>query len=135
MSDSDGKSTPVYSICQASQNVDPYYYAHAVREMARCEWILALAKGIRERSTDFRYAEFAKQYLPLPPLAEQAAIVDYLDKATDELDAAVDRARRQIELIEEYRTRLIADVVTGKLDVREMAQELPDDPGNRLNHA
>ena len=35
------------------------------------------------------------------------------------MDAAMDRARRQIALIEEYRTRLIADVVTGKLDVRE----------------
>ena len=38
------------------------------------------------------------------------------------------RARRQIELVEEYRTRLIADVVTGKLDVREAAAELPDEP-------
>jgi len=35
------------------------------------------------------------------------------------------RARRQIDLLGEYRTRLIADVVTGKLDVREAAAELP----------
>ena len=39
----------------------------------------------------------------------------------------MDRARRQIELLEEYRTRLIADVVTGKLDVREAAAELPNE--------
>ena len=37
------------------------------------------------------------------------------------------RARRQIELLQEYRTRLIADVVTGKLDVREAAAQLPDE--------
>ena len=40
---------------------------------------------------------------------------------------AIARARRQIKLIEEYRTRLIADVVTGKLDVREAAAQLPDE--------
>ena len=41
-------------------------------------------------------------------------------------NAAITRAHRQIELVEEYRTRLIADVVTGKLDVREAAAKLPD---------
>ena len=37
------------------------------------------------------------------------------------------RARRQVELVQEYRTRLIADVVTGKLDVRAAAAQLPDE--------
>ena len=50
-----------------------------------------------------------------------------LDKATADIDAAIVRARRQIELLQEYRTRLIADVVTGKLDVREVAAQLPDE--------
>ena len=63
----------------------------------------------------------------LPPLSEQHAIVEYLDKANASIDAATDRARRQIELVEEYRTRLIADVVTGKLDVRAAAGQLPDE--------
>ncbi len=43
------------------------------------------------------------------------------------ISTAITRARRQIELIQEYRTRLIADVVTGKLDVREAAAQLPDE--------
>ena len=46
-------------------------------------------------------------------------------RRTARIDAA--RARRQIELLEEYRTRLVADVVTGKLDVREAAARLPHD--------
>ena len=65
--------------------------------------------------------------LPLPPLPEQTAIVEYLDKATADIDAAIVRARRQIELVQEYRTRLIADVVTGKLDVRWAAAQLPEE--------
>ncbi len=60
-----------------------------------------------------------------PPLPEQTAIVEYLDKATANIDAAIARARRLIELLEEYRTRLIADVVTGKLDVRDAAARAP----------
>ncbi len=67
--------------------------------------------------------------IPLPPLAEQAAIVEYLDKATADIDADIARARRQIELLEEYRTRLVADVVTGKLDVRAAAARLPEESG------
>lgn len=68
----------------------------------------------------------ANHVIPLPPLAEQTAIVRYLDKATADIDTAISRAHRQIELLQEYRTRLIADVVTGKLDVRETATALSD---------
>ena len=64
----------------------------------------------------------------LPPLEEQAAIAAYLDKATVAIDTAIDRTCRQIELMEEYRTRLISDVVTGKVDVREAATQLPGQP-------
>ena len=63
----------------------------------------------------------------LPPFEEQHAIVEYLDQATANIDFAIARVWRQIELLQEYRTRLIADVVTGKLDVREAAAQLPDE--------
>ena len=69
------------------------------------------------------------QKIALPPLPEQTAIVEYLDGATAGIDAAISRARRQIELLREYRTRLIADVVTGKLDVRDAAASLPEGAG------
>ena len=67
-----------------------------------------------------------------PPLTEQAAIAAHLDKATAAIDAAVACARRQIELLREYRARLIADVVTGKLDVREATANLPDESGESV---
>ena len=68
-------------------------------------------------------------YLALPPLSGQTAIAEYLDRATADIDSAIARARRQIALVEEYRSRLIADVVTGKLDVREAARELARQDG------
>ena len=69
--------------------------------------------------------------VPQPPLKEQTAIVEHIDKATASIDSAITRTRRQIDLLHEYRTRLIADVVTGKLDVREAAAQLTDEAGDR----
>jgi type I restriction enzyme S subunit len=62
----------------------------------------------------------------LPPVAEQRAILDEVARQTSGLDAAMARTENEIFLLREYRTRLIADVVTGKLDVRAAAAALPE---------
>ncbi|MCY4355551.1 MAG: hypothetical protein OXC09_12390 [Truepera sp.] len=62
----------------------------------------------------------------LPPIREQLAIVDALSKQTVALNNTMDQVRREISLLNEYRTRLISDVATGKLDVREAAARLPE---------
>jgi type I restriction enzyme S subunit len=63
----------------------------------------------------------------LPPLEEQQSIIDFIGTATAPLYTAISRLEREIELLREYRTRLVADVVTGKLDVREAASRLPEE--------
>jgi type I restriction enzyme, S subunit len=63
----------------------------------------------------------------LPPLSEQEIILRTVDEQTRDLVEAIQRARLEMELLREYRTRLVADVVTGKLDVREAAARLPED--------
>lgn len=65
--------------------------------------------------------------LAIPPESEQRQIVSHLDQATAQLAGAMGNTQREIELLREYRTRLIADVVTGKLDVREAASRLPEE--------
>ena len=73
----------------------------------------------------------------VPPLSEQTAIARYLDQAGRRMQRTISAPQRQVELLREYRTRLIADVVTGKLDVREAAANLPEmDPivrGNQVD--
>lgn len=66
--------------------------------------------------------------IAVPPVAEQKEVVGRLGLVTMPINSALEVARRQIALLREYRTRLISDVVTGKLDVREAAKNLPDDP-------
>ncbi len=63
---------------------------------------------------------------PFPPVAEQESVVRFLDGVLNQADHSVSCVRRQIDVLREYRTRLIADVVTGKLDVREAAPGLPE---------
>lgn len=98
VSDSDGKGTPVYICClPKSDKYINFYYAHALREMARTGFIKSLYRGIRERSSDFRYETFAVQRLPIPPVDEQEAIVEFLDSKTSKIDAYVaerERVRR-----------------------------------------
>jgi len=73
-------------------------------------------------------ADLKNLSIPFPPTAERGEITAFLISATAEIDATTAAARREIDLLREYRTRLIADVVTGKLDVREVAANLPDEP-------
>lgn len=68
----------------------------------------------------------------VPPLDEQHRITDYIRERSSESLGMCNRTLKQIELIREYRTRLIADVVTGKLDVREAVAGLPEDDGDEI---
>lgn len=93
------------------------------------EEVMTGAAGQKRVSTDF-----IKNYLiALPSIEEQLKIADFIKKKHSEINRAIDRTNREIELIQEYRTRLISDVVTGKVDVRDIKvedvadEELTDD--------
>ena len=79
-------------------------------------------QGATVESVEHQY--LANTKVPVPPPAEQKQIVERVAVGTAPLTTAVSRLEREIELLREYRTRLVADVVTGKLDVREAAQQL-----------
>ena len=80
--------------------------------------------GAKMPRTDWKFVSNLSQLIP--PISEQVAIVEYLDRVTAKIDIAVAGAERQIELLNEYRTRLVADVVTGKLDVRDTTPPRPE---------
>ncbi len=61
---------------------------------------------------------FGNMQIPIPPLTEQQAIADYLDSKTAKIDEAIKRIDEQITDLRAYRSALISDVVTGKIDVR-----------------
>jgi type I restriction enzyme S subunit len=116
VSDADGKCSPVCSVCEATGSVLADYAAHVVREMARSQWIVALGRGIRERSTDFRFDDFREQLLPVPPLDEQRAIVRFLDYAERRIRKYIAAKRKLISLLEEQKRAIILQAVTRGLD-------------------
>ena len=118
VSDSDGMGTPVLSVCTPRcEDVDVYYYARLIRLMGINGFIQSLYRGIRERSSDFRFETFAKLLLPVPPLDEQRAIVAYIEEKTAKIDQTVAGLTQQVAALKEYKQRLIADVVTGQMRV------------------
>ena len=119
VSDSDGKGTPVYICCLPKdyKNINVYFYAYLLREMARSGFIKSLYRGIRERSSDFRFDTFSVQWLPLVPIKEQNEIVTYIEEKVANINQLCQAERSQIEKLKEYKQRLISDVVTGKVKV------------------
>ena len=71
-------------------------------------------------------ADIKALLIAVPPVSEQDRIAAVLDDEQSKIAVAIGNCRREQALLHEYRTRLIADVVTGKLDVREAAAQLPD---------
>ena len=117
VSDSDGKGTPVYSVCTPIDNQSlTKYHAMVIRLMGLNGFIQSLYRGIRERSSDFRFETFARQVLPLPPLAEQEKIVSYLEGKTSKIDAYVAEKEKEILLLQELKQKTIADAVTKGLN-------------------
>jgi len=116
VSDSDGKGSPIYGVCRPKAEADPNFYALVVREMARAQWILALSRGIRERSTDFRFDSFARQFVPVPPVGEQAAIVRLLHHANGKIERAIQVKWKLIALLNEQKQAVIHSAVTRGLD-------------------
>jgi type I restriction enzyme S subunit len=72
---------------------------------------------------------YGRLQIALPPQGEQREILKVLERETADLIKGIIVAHREIDLLREYRARLIADVVAGKLDVREAAARLPDKAG------
>ena len=117
VSDSSGKSTPVYTVCYAkNENINHHFYSHFFRTMAKTGFINSLAKGIRVRSTEFRWNESRNVYLAEPPKADQEKIVSFLDTETTRIDNLIAKQEKLIELLEEQRKSVISHAVTKGLD-------------------
>ncbi|NLU16553.1 MAG: restriction endonuclease subunit S [Serratia liquefaciens] len=118
ISDSDGKCSPVCSVCIPwdEKGTHMRYYGYLVRQLAVTDFILSLAKGIRERSTEFRFNEFSGLLLSLPPLTEQAQIAKFLDHETAKIDNLIEKQQQLIELLKEKRQAVISHAVTKGLN-------------------
>ncbi len=112
VSDSNGKASPVYSACQPLKKNSSKYYSSLLRQMSKSGYIFALAKGIRERSTEFRYKEFSTLELLVPPASSQVEITSLLDTKVSFINQIIEKKHKLIDLLSEKRSALITHAVT-----------------------
>jgi type I restriction enzyme S subunit len=122
-----GCLSPVYYVLKPRSNEHHNAYFNALFQVERFHSSLVrFGKGILAHRMRIPMIDLKTVMLPVPPPDEQLAIADRVVKATAELRAAKAGVEAEIALLKEYRIRLISDVVTGKLDVRDEAAKLPD---------
>lgn len=117
VAEDDGKSSPVYSALTPRKNADPRFYAYYLRHYALSGGVAALAQGIRERSTDFRWATAKTVPVPALPPQRQRQIADYLDHETAEIDAFIADLAILGSQMEEHRRAKLDRLVTLGVEV------------------
>lgn len=118
VSDSDGKCSPEYVICDPmTEATDAYYYALLLREMALRNFIQASCPAVRERAPRIRFNDFKDFLLPVPPLNEQRAIAAKIADCIAPVNALFSEATSTIALLQERRSALISAAVTGQLEI------------------
>lgn len=113
---------------KASQ-FDSVYLVAALRAKASRAQIESSTNGASSSMQNIGQSVLGNLWLAVPPIGEQRAIVAHIATECRPLTKAIDRLEAEISLIREYRTRLVADVVTGRLDVQAVAAGLPDEAG------
>ena len=112
-----------YIVLLPQKYVVPRYFKWLLKSKSYIKALQGTSEFIRD-GQDLHYSNFVKVDLPLIPASEQEEIADYIEQEAAKIDRAIPVLEKEIELLKEYRTRLISDVVTGQMDVRNV--EVPE---------
>ena len=116
-----GVVSPDYTVLKVNEGKILPKFAEIVLKSEACRRELRIrVRGITEGFWRLYTDDFNTIVLPVPSLDEQREIIEFLKNDTDKLDKAINSMQREIVLLRERRTRLISDVVTGALDVRDV---------------
>jgi len=116
----DGIVSPSYNVYRfRNLNQIPEYYDVLFRTPNFISEINRFSKGVWSSRLRLYPTEFFEIQLPLIPVEEQKNIVDHIKKETSRINSIISKSEKEIELLQEYRTALISEVVTGKIDVRD----------------
>ena len=123
ISDYDGMCTGVVHVCSTKEN--KRYIMYYLQSLAFKKVYKKITNGVRENTSDFRSWDKAGQInLLLPPIEEQNEIARVLDEKCEQIENLIQSLEEEIAYIEELKIKLIADVVTGQVDVRD--EIIPD---------
>ena len=113
-----------YGVYEAKMPLVAKYYEALYHTPVYCRVYAGQSRGMTVGLQNLSDTNFYSTYTVYPPYEEQCEIVDEIDKIEEQYSKIVASITRQIERLQEYRTRMISDVVTGQIDVRDI--EVPE---------
>jgi len=119
----EGVVSPDYSVFEPIRPMSVAYFSYLFKTKRHVDEFAMASKGIGDGFNRLYTPAFGAIRTLCPPVDEQNEIVEFIKQETAIIDVAISRAEQEIELMREYRTRLISDVVTGQVDVRNMKCE------------
>ena len=123
ISDYTGIVSPAYFIFDVSfENLE--YFHYAIRSKVYVNFFAQASDGIRVGQWDLQMDKMKEIPFIVPPSDEQIAIVEHVKNMLPKYDVAIGKLSEEVTTLEEYKAKIIADVVTGKIDVRDI--EIPE---------
>ena len=119
VSDYDG-SVSLISIVLEPHDINPQYVHYLFRSNNYVEEFYRNGRGIVADLWTTRYSEMRNIFIPIPPASEQKAIVSAINSLNNKIETLASELTTQIDHLKELKQRIISDVVTGKIDVREV---------------
>lgn len=119
VSEYDGLVSPAYLVFNVNFNNLEYFH-YAIRSKVYVNFFAQASDGIRVGQWDLDMQKMKEIPFIVPSEEEQVEIVRYIKKEQKKLDVSIEKWKSKIVLLKEYRTRLISDVVTGQIDVRDI---------------
>ena len=122
----DGLVSPAYVVAKPLLGIESCYFNSLFHISAYMIEVDKFSRGIVKDRNRLYWEDFKQIPSPCPPLDEQIHIANAISRNASSMESGIHHVQREIDLLREYRTRRIADVVTGKHDVREAAAALPE---------
>ena len=119
-----GIVSPAYIVLSMNDRMGSRFANYLLRSQCMVDQYLVNSKGVGSIQRNIYWCALKRVLVPIPPIDEQDQIVRYLDEQTSKFEAIISTRIQQIAKLEELKTKLIADVVTGKIDVRGI--EIPE---------
>lgn len=116
----DGLISPAYAVCRPIIKMCPKFFEYVYKTPQFLQEFDNNSYGIMIERNRLYFDNFKQIITPIPPYEEQVEIVEFIETKIKKIDAMIEGIRREISLVEELKVKLISDVVTGQVDVRDV---------------
>lgn len=117
VSNLDGSVSLINIVIYPITTLDSQYYHLLFRSNNYIEEFYRLGRGIVADLWTTKFDDMRNIFVPIPPIEEQRAIVEYIEKKNKAIDEMIANLRAEIDFLTEYKQRLIADAVTGQIKI------------------